>query len=500
VNGAVQFTYDNSFRVAGQSFDNGSSVTFDYDRDGLIVRAGELSILRDAGNGLVNGTALGAVTTTQTYNGVGEVTGYVGIANSDTLIALTYTRDQLGRITNEVERVQGDSVAYAYDYSETGRLVGVRTDGAPSTVYEYDAGGNLLRVTDGTGVRSGTYDQRDRVVSFAGSSYAYDASGSRTLKVTGADTTRYTYDALGSLIGVDLPGGTRVTYVVDGRGRRVGKYVNGQLVKGLLYSTRLRPVAELDGSGNLSSIFVYGSRANVPDYIIKAGQIYRILADQLGSVRLVVSIDGGVVAQRIDYDPYGRIIQNTNPGFQPFAFAGGLYDSDTRLTHFGVREYDAEVGRWLSRDPALFASNSVNLYEYALGDPVNHSDMNGLGWFPDLIQDVFGGASISVDVDFGFFLDVHVSGTLSPQGIDVGLGVGFGFGADVSGKITSEVSADLLQSGENSCELAFDAELGPLQAHIGKGECGVSAGIGLRAGEGAHVGETFTCKGRLISF
>lgn len=33
-----------------------------------------------------------------------------------------------------------------------------------------------------------------------------------------------------------------------------------------------------------------------------------------------------VVAQRMEYDEFGLITQDTNPGFQPFGFAGGLYD------------------------------------------------------------------------------------------------------------------------------------------------------------------------------
>jgi len=45
--------------------------------------------------------------------------------------------------------------------------------------------------------------------------------------------------------------------------------------------------------------------------------------------------------------PDGNVINDTNPGFQPFGFAGGLYDPDTRLTRFGVRDYDAETGRWI---------------------------------------------------------------------------------------------------------------------------------------------------------
>ena len=34
----------------------------------------------------------------------------------------------------------------------------------------------------------------------------------------------------------------------------------------------------------------------------------------------------------------GNITSDTNPGFQPFGFAGGLYDTDTGLTRFGARD------------------------------------------------------------------------------------------------------------------------------------------------------------------
>ena len=76
------------------------------------------------------------------------------------------------------------------------------------------------------------------------------------------------------------------------------------------------------------------------------------------------------------YDPYGKVIKDTNPGFQPFGFAGGLYDHQTGLVRFGARDYDAETGRWTSKDPAGFAGG-LNLYQYAVNNPVNLIDPNG---------------------------------------------------------------------------------------------------------------------------
>jgi RHS repeat-associated protein len=80
----------------------------------------------------------------------------------------------------------------------------------------------------------------------------------------------------------------------------------------------------------------------------------------------------------MDYDVWGRVILDTNPGFQPFGFAGGLYDQDTGLVRFGARDYDPETGRWTAKDPILFAGGDANLFAYVANDPVNWVDPQGL--------------------------------------------------------------------------------------------------------------------------
>ena len=68
----------------------------------------------------------------------------------------------------------------------------------------------------------------------------------------------------------------------------------------------------------------------------------------------------------------------TFPGFQPFGFAGGLYDSHTKLVRFGFRDYDAETGRWTCKDPIGFGGGDTELYGYVGNDPVNWVDPIGL--------------------------------------------------------------------------------------------------------------------------
>jgi len=71
-------------------------------------------------------------------------------------------------------------------------------------------------------------------------------------------------------------------------------------------------------------------------------------------------------------------VSDTAPGFQPFGFAGGLYDPLTGLVRFGARDYDAEVGRWTAKDPIRFDGGDGNLYGYVGNDPVNWVDPSGL--------------------------------------------------------------------------------------------------------------------------
>jgi len=118
--------------------------------------------------------------------------------------------------------------------------------------------------------------------------------------------------------------------------------------------------------------------------LVKGGVTYRILSDQVGSVRLVVNATTGAVVQRIDYDAFRNVLADTNPGFQPFGFAGGLTDADTGFVRFGARDYAPRVGRWTSKDLIDFLSEQMNLFAYVASNPVNDLDPLGTISLQDL--------------------------------------------------------------------------------------------------------------------
>ncbi|MBC8144967.1 MAG: hypothetical protein H7X80_05230, partial [bacterium] len=111
-----------------------------------------------------------------------------------------------------------------------------------------------------------------------------------------------------------------------------------------------------------------------PDAAVPAGIKEYVIADGLGSTRVVVSQDGSVV-EKIDYDPFGR------PRFGPVAaqqsYVGRQTDLENALGDHGVRKYEPAEGRFHSIDPKWEAFRDVSPYVYAHANPVNRVDANG---------------------------------------------------------------------------------------------------------------------------
>ena len=115
----------------------------------------------------------------------------------------------------------------------------------------------------------------------------------------------------------------------------------------------------------------------------------------------MVNAATGAIVQRIDYDAWGNITEDTNPGFQPLGFAGGIWDADTGLVRFGLRDYDPRVGRWTAPDPIRFQAGDANLYRYVGNLPTVLTDPAGLATIVIITRDYGWGSHAALYVSNG---------------------------------------------------------------------------------------------------
>ncbi len=446
VNGNIKVRYNNDMKVLAETINNKDSINFVYDKDGLLTNAGALKLKSSTANNLLLSDTLGNVVTNYTYNSLGEIASQQSLFGSVVLYQVNYTRDSLGRVSEKTETIQGIATKYDYVYDVKGQLLQVSKNDTIVSTYTYDANGNRIAHITPVNADSGIYDAQDRLLIYSstqglnGSStqYLYSQNGDLRQKIVGtrqtdggqADTTHYDYDAMGNLLSVVLPTGTRIDYITDGAGRRIIRKNNRQITNRWLYSDELRISGEVDSAGNIVSHFVYATKQNVPEYVLKSSIAYRVVTDQLGSVRQVINSATGQVVQQMDYDEYGNVTNSSGQQIVPIGFAGGIYDAQTGLTRFGARDYDANVGRWTSKDPLLFASNSMNHYGYAGNNPINLFDISGNSdlWGEAIAAFTFAASTTSLINDIWEYVN--------SKGSDIGATIGlyadtWGMGASV---------------------------------------------------------------------
>jgi RHS repeat-associated protein len=140
---------------------------------------------------------------------------------------------------------------------------------------------------------------------------------------------------------------------------------------------------------------------------LQAGSYY-YARDHLGSIRELV--DGvGATRARYAYSPFGSRTKVAGDVSSEFGFTG-LPQQDASLLAFArYRAYDAQLGRWMSRDslgewagtkklnPLFGTWVAPNLFLYVGSDPANFVDPTGqqaaIPWGP-----IFGGAAAGAAV------------------------------------------------------------------------------------------------------
>jgi RHS repeat-associated protein len=104
------------------------------------------------------------------------------------------------------------------------------------------------------------------------------------------------------------------------------------------------------------------------------GGVNYYVSDHLGSIVRVTNASGDIVLSR-DYDPFGRLTAGSSQA--GYGFTGRDWDVEAGLYYYRARNYDPDLGRFISEDPIGFESGEANHYSYVSNNPTKFTDPAG---------------------------------------------------------------------------------------------------------------------------
>lgn len=293
--------------------------------------------------------------------------GTLKTGDGKVLLDVAITRDWADRTSELVmssEVLTDDAsvnLTMACGYDVLGRLAS-RTvtptvgGAAGTTVFAFDAAGNLLSQDGPGGNRSFDYNTFNQLKGGA----VYDGNGRMTDDGQGRT---YAFDAWDRLISKDGgDGGAELAYWPDGALKSVtqdGVTQSFVYLGGAVTSTRI-------GDATTGMLRAHGTvHATTGD----DGTTDALLGSSNGST--AVTLSSGSAAS-LSYGAFGQADGTPAAGLPTWNQELQLKGSD--LSYLRARWHSPEIGRFVSADPSL----QLNRYAYTDGDPTNQSDPTGL--------------------------------------------------------------------------------------------------------------------------
>jgi RHS repeat-associated protein len=314
----------------------------------------------------------------------------------------SYTYDTVGnRLTETHHAAAGDTVrTYHYPAAGAHRLASVSTtapSGPKTEAFTYDATGNTL--------------------TRPGQTLDWDALGKLTKVTEGDKETSFLYDADGERLLREDP--TSITLYLGGQDLKLTK-ATGELTATRYYQHGDTTVATRTAAGVLWEASDHQDTANV-----------------------TIDSTSQKVTQRRQ-TPFGAPRGTPVPWVGDKGFVGGTLDSSTGLTNLGARQYDPQLGRFISVDPVMDAADPQQMhgYTYSNNNPITYSDPTGLIF--GFLKKVWNGVK---EVAHGVWTGVKKTASVTWEGLSslsknlapyvgtlalIGFGVGMALGGPVA--------------------------------------------------------------------
>jgi RHS repeat-associated protein len=324
-----------------------------------------------------------SVTTNYTYDNLSRLLTVLHQLSGGTIDGASYTVDNAGSRTTKTD--QRAAVTSNYGYDAIYQLLNATQSGTTTESYTYDPVGNR---TASLGVSSYSNNASNELTSTSNGSYTYDANGNTLTKVSGTNSTSFTWDYENRLTSVTLPGsGGTVSFKYDPFGRRIYKSSSSSTSIYAYDGDNL--VEETNSSGAAVARYAQqGLNIDEPLAMLRGGATSYYQLDGLKSVTSL-STTAGALAQTYTFDSFGKQTATSGSLTNPFQYTGRESDTETNLYFLRARYYDPTMGRFLSEDPIAF-KGGMDFYRYVRNNPVMHRDPMGLCGLGSLLKCIVG--------------------------------------------------------------------------------------------------------------
>ncbi|MHC1685189.1 MAG: PKD domain-containing protein [Clostridiaceae bacterium] len=401
----TSYEYDDLGRISSRT-DVEGKVSYEYDVNGNVVTATDKT-----GTAKREYDALNRVAKYTDVNGNEIKYSYDTVGN---LIALTYpggkiVRYEYNSINKLVKVIDWNERVTTYEYDKNGRLLKTKRANGTVLTQSYDKAGNLLQLKDvdkagniinqydytydavGKVTTEKSANEPDRVEmknatmtygkgnileTYNGQEVKYDADGNMISGPLDGKMVELSYDSKNRLIKAD-----KTTYTYDGEDNRIAvtedggktEYVNNP-------HSRLSQVLISKDSKGKETYYIYGNGLIGQEDSDKTYKTYHF--DLRGSTTAITDYSGKVT-DRIDYGPFGELVNKKGTTKTPFLFNGrdGVITDNNTLYYMRARYYNQEIKRFINQDivqGTILDGGSLNRYAYVNGNPVTSVDPFGL--------------------------------------------------------------------------------------------------------------------------
>ena len=307
-----------------------------------------------------------------------------GTAGSLPALSFNYAYDANKNVTSEsITSSPPMAMGWTATFDAEDRLNTWNRDDSTTRDYNLDLIGNWDSVTRNGITENRSHNSVHELTTMGANSLTYDVKGNLTsktssnsplqaltwdidnhLKTASVDNinfANYEYDALGRRVAKTLANGDKTVYVLCGQ-KVCAEYTNGSISNKYVWGTYVDDlIAQVDGA---TTLYAHSDR----QYIENLNAIGSSLVERPNEVTESGLTDSnGNVVELNGYTPYGtkETFDATGAPLASsatvYGFTGRRLDNETGLWYFRARYYDAEMGRFISRDPLMLCGWSFGL-------------------------------------------------------------------------------------------------------------------------------------------